>query len=388
MNILHVTRAHDTESKYGIHKSLFPIVKALRNRGHSVEVLDQGLASRIALRPWESWLVKSYCAWMRTRLGKGAPTAWQVVRERVDVGIRAAKIAARDKVTHVHCHDPLLGYMYDHFRKIYRSSTNWGITEHAYGRFVAIRPGIEIDSRSLNILQKQELQATQKARWVLFPTKSGMDRFFKDVPLQAPLSNCHIVPHAIDIKLIERALAREKLNIKKDEKLLIAAGQLIPMKRFDLLLQAAALLPRTIIPKIIILGEGPEYQTLVKQAAALNLADHVAITSTDHIGEHLSAADVYVSTSATEAFGMANCEALAAGVPSVLTAVDAVPELAGDAALLVTDDPQTIAEAIQSILTSKNVQQQLKTNAAARIALWQSPEAIADKMIKIYDKTC
>lgn len=387
MNILHITRAHGTDPRYGIHKSLFPIVRVLRAKGHDVEVLDQDKADLIALKPWESWLVKSCCAWMRIRLGKGC-LVWQAVQERIDVGIRAAKIAARNNVTHVHCHDPLLGYMYDLFRKIYPSSAIWGISEHAYGRFAAMRYGIEIDARSLNILQNQELQATQKAGFVLFPTTSGMHRFYKEMHLQDPLSSCHIVPHAVDVQLIDGALAREKLTIKKNEKLLIAAGQLIPMKRFDLLLHAVALLPRTIIPKIIILGEGPEYQTLVKLAAALNLTDQLAITVTDHIGDYLSAADVYVSTSATEAFGMANCEALAAGVPSVLTAVDAVPELAGDAALLVADNPQEIAEAIQNILTSEDVQQKLKTNAAARTALWHGPEAIADRMIEIYGKAC
>lgn len=388
MNILHVTRACGTDPRYGIHKSLLPIVRVLRDRGHSVEVLDQDQASLIPLKPWESWLVKQYLELMRIRFGKKGLTAWHVVRERVEVGIRAAQLAARTNVTHVHCHDALLGYMYDFFRKIYRSSSNWGITEHAYGRFVKLRPGIETSRRSLTILQKQELHATLKSRWILFPTKSGMGQFLEDMQLKEPLQGCHVVRHAIAIELIDRGAARKKLNINNDEKLMIAAGGLIPMKRFDLLLQAASLLPRPIMPRIILLGEGPEEQALIKQAAALNLADHVTITATDHIGEYLSAADVYVSTSATESFGMANCEALAAGVPSVLTAVDAVPELAGNAALLVADDPREIAGAIHSILTSEDVQRKLKTNAAARIALWQRPEAIADRMIEIYEKAC
>ena len=388
MNILHITRACGTDPRYGIHKSLLPIVRVLRGKGHDVEVLDLDQARLIALKPWESLLVKSYCAWMRTRLGGEGLAALHFLRERVEVGIRAAKIAAQRNVTHVHCHDPLLGYMYDIFRTIYHSAATWGISEHAYGRFVKLRLGVETSERALKILQKQELKATKKAGWVLFPTKSGMDQFLVDMQLKGPLSSFHVIPHAIDIQLIDRTAARGKLAIKKNELLLIAAGGLIPMKRFDQLLRALALLPRSIMPRIIILGEGPEEQALIKQAVALNLADHFTITATDHIGEYLSAADVYVSTSATESFGMASCEALVAGVPSVLTAVDAVPGLVGDAALLVHDNPQEISAAIQSILTSEAVRLQLKAKAAARTALWQGPEVIADRMIEIYEKAC
>ncbi len=388
MHILHVTRTRGSDFRYGLIKSLQPVIDAIRSKGHRVDVLDFDQAQQIPLTRSESLLVKAYLTIIRLRLGCEDSTALHFLRERFEVGVRAARIAARCTATHVHCHDPLLGAIYDFLRKFYHAPANWGMSEHAYGRFVKLRRGITIGERALKILQSMELQATRRARWIIFPTRGGMEQCVADLLLHGPLSTCHVVPHAVPIPSADRTKAREKLGMKQEEKLLIAVGELLPMKRFDVLLDSLALLPCSIMPRVIILGEGPEHQALVQQSHRLNLADQLTITVTDHIGEFFAAADIYVSTSSTEAFGLANCEALASGVPSVLTAVDAVPALAGDAALLVSDAPQEIAGAITSILTSGVVRQTLAARAARLTERWPGPHDIADSMIAIYQASC
>jgi len=386
MNILHVTRSLGKLPRYGLQKSLMPLISGLKEQGHNVELLDNAIVKNMHLRPCESRLIKMYLGYMRGRFGEKGKSAWYVLRERVEIGIRAAKIARQKNITHVHCHDILLGVTYDFFRKWYNATPVWGITEHAYGRFVKLRNGISTSEQSLKVLQKQELKATRKAKWIIFPTNSGMNQFLEDMQINAPSGRWHVIPHTVELKLADRKTAREKLGIASGEKLLVAVGVLLPMKRFDLLLKAVAHVPGELLQRIIILGDGPEQDRLFQLAKTLNLPQQLQIRVTNNIGDYLAAADVYVSTTSTESFGLANCEALYARVPSVLTAVDAVPEIVGDAAILTNDQPEQIAAAIQSILESKELRNKLKSKAKTLTTMWPDRRRLADKMAEIYSQ--
>lgn len=386
MNILHVTRAEGENYKYGIQKSLVPLIEDLRIQGHMVESANQDIIISMQLKSWELWIIKKYLKYMKGKFKEEGINAWFVLRERVEICIRVAKLAKLKKITHVHCHDALFGYMYDFFRKIYNSTPNWGITEHAYGRFIKVRLGVETSGKSLKVLQKQELIATNKAKWIIFPTKSGMNTFLEDMKIAKPSKKWYVVPHVVEVNLTDRELAREKQGIAPNEKLLIAVGSLFPMKRFDLLLNALKHVPQNLLHKVIILGGGPQREHLFLLSKKFKLQQHLQIIETTDISEYLSAADIYVSTSSTESFGIANCEALLAGVPSVCTAVDAVPEVISNAAILVNDDPENIAEAIRKILVSEKLQNKLRSRAANVVKGWWARRQLSNKMIDIYSR--
>lgn len=385
MHILHVVRESGTDYRYGIFKSLVPIVEAMREKGHQVEIIDQPKAAKIKMNRLELWLEKRYLDWLKKRFGKDGELAFYVAYERITVGWRAAKYVAKHAVTHVHCHDALIGYSYRFFSKIYGATQPWGFTAHDFGRFVKLRLGLHTSDDSLIFLKRWEKIAVKKARWIVFPTMIGMHQFQKELQLDARQENWHVVPHSVQVDLTDRDLAREKIGIDSESKLLIAIGRLAPVKRFDLLIQSVSGLPENERPSIIILGEGPEKESLRKQANELGIINF-EIRVTDHIGDYLSAADIYVSTSSTEAFGMANCEAVVAGVPSVCTAVDAVPEVLKDGAILTGDDPQEIAAAIQELLTNKTARAELLKRARAVTATWPTTEQIATKIESIFLK--
>jgi glycosyltransferase involved in cell wall biosynthesis len=382
MNILHVTRETGTDPRYGIRKSLLPVIEDLRRKGHTVEIFDRMKAASVTLGRLEQWIEKAHLNWIKYRFGQEGHSGWAVVFERVFIGWRAAKYAVDKNVSHVYCHDSLLGYYYDLFAKCYGATRRWGFTVHTFGRFVKLRMGIYTSNKSLKYLQKRELKAIRTAKWIVFPTQTGMDQMTKDININLPESRCHVVPHPVKVSLMERSSARKKIGVSKNEHLLIAVGQLIPMKRFDLLLRSIAFIETGKRPHIIILGEGPEKDNLYQLAAKTGITSF-KINATDHIGRYLAAADMYVSTSSTESFGMANCEALIAGVPSVCTKVDAVPELLKDGAMLTGDDPQEIADAIQKLLTDDLFRKELVNKAWAVAAEWPAPEQIANKFENI-----
>ena len=103
---------------------------------------------------------------------------------------------------------------------------------------------------------------------------------------------------------------------------LVFLGRLVPYKGLDVLLHAAAALPAD----VHIIGDGRERPRLEALAAALGLRERV--TFFGHLPDaalpaRLRAADIFVLPSCTQAetFGVAQVEAMAAGLPVVNTAL-------------------------------------------------------------------
>jgi glycosyltransferase involved in cell wall biosynthesis len=78
-------------------------------------------------------------------------------------------------------------------------------------------------------------------------------------------------------------------------------------------------------------------------------------------------ASVFVFPSLYEGFGLPPLEAMASGTPVVTSNVSSLPEVAGNAALLVDPlDPEAIADGIQRVLTDERLRQQLHERGIAR----------------------
>jgi glycosyltransferase involved in cell wall biosynthesis len=119
-------------------------------------------------------------------------------------------------------------------------------------------------------------------------------------------------------------------------------GRLAPQKGVDVLIEAAKRLPD--VPFSVI-GQGP----LRDLAAPPNVR---WLGTVEDVAPYLARADVVAIPSRWEGFGLAAVEAMAAGAPVVASAVDALPHVLGDAALLVPPaDPIALAEALARALS-------------------------------------
>jgi glycosyltransferase involved in cell wall biosynthesis len=87
--------------------------------------------------------------------------------------------------------------------------------------------------------------------------------------------------------------------------------------------------------------------------------------------EHLRQADLFVQPSiASEMFGMAVAEAMAAGLPVVATRVCGLPEVVadGETGLLISpDDPKALADAIIHLLKDSNLSERMGQAGRARV---------------------
>ena len=95
-------------------------------------------------------------------------------------------------------------------------------------------------------------------------------------------------------------------------------------------------------------------------------------------------AGVFVFPSLYEGFGLPPLEAMASGTPVVTSNVSSLPEVAGDAAVLVDPyDPHAIAEGIYQVLTDEQLRRDLRRKGVARAGMF-SWEQSARRVRQIY----
>jgi glycosyltransferase involved in cell wall biosynthesis len=128
-----------------------------------------------------------------------------------------------------------------------------------------------------------------------------------------------------------RRQCRREFGVPEDAFVLVAAGRLAPSKRFDL---ATELLHRLselgVVAHLVLVGRGPEGDRLEALAAELGVTERVHRTGQllgDDLARAFAAADVLVSTSDYEGFGLTLIEAMASGLPVVAMAVGGVTDI-------------------------------------------------------------
>ena len=170
-----------------------------------------------------------------------------------------------------------------------------------------------------------------------------------------------------------------------DRPVVLAVGRLAPQKNYDVLLDAAiAWRTRSARPAVVIAGDGPERARLQRVIDAHGL-DAQLLGHRDDVPDLLAAADVYVLTSTWEARALVVQEAMRAGVPVVATAVGGVPELAGDAAVLVPPaDPAAVAGAVAELLDHDDRRGELIRRGRQRALSWPDEDDTARALADVY----
>jgi len=144
-------------------------------------------------------------------------------------------------------------------------------------------------------------------------------------------SKIYVVPNGIDTHIFSRSNVpkhqqenfKEKFRIKNDKFILLFAGRIEKRKRIDLLLYALKLIIREIGDHVILLIVGPDHgekTELLKTAEQLRLERNIIFTGPLETKDLLAAyavADVFISLSAQEAFGLSVIEAMSMEVPVV-----------------------------------------------------------------------
>lgn len=206
---------------------------------------------------------------------------------------------------------------------------------------------------------------------VLTPSKStaedvarfyGVENKIRITPLGYDKSRFH--PRSLD----DIRLFKERLQLSD---YLLYVGNMFPHKNLERLLEAYAQ-RKSDLPNLVICGKKDLrfYSALANKAEALNLSKNVRFIdfiSDTELPLLYAGAHALVFVSLYEGFGLPALEAMASGIPVILSNTGSLPEVGGDCALYV--DPEhidAITDAMVKITESQSLRESLVSCGISR----------------------
>jgi N-acetyl-alpha-D-glucosaminyl L-malate synthase BshA len=160
---------------------------------------------------------------------------------------------------------------------------------------------------------------------------------------------------------------REELGLGGDEVVLLHSSNLRPVKRIDLLLEAAARIKTKLGFKLVILA-GESFNPFICEMRRLGLESRLIVCDKiNDIEDYLQIADIGLFTSEMESFCLSILELMNFSCPSIATRVGGIPEVIDEATgvLVPPGDAQAIAEAAEELIGNRD--RRLEMGEAARL---------------------
>ena len=212
-----------------------------------------------------------------------------------------------------------------------------------------------------------------------------------------PEQRIDVIYNAIDDRLgeepspedIERVRDRYQLNAPY----VLYAGNIKPHKNLERLIEAFHMLrqdPDLAHVKLLIIGdEISKYATLRRAVHRYKLHKYVrffGFVPDKTLAVLYRLARVFVFPSLYEGFGFPPLEAMASGTPVITSNVSSLPEVVGDAALLIDPlDPVAIADAMRRVLMDSDLREDLRRRGLLRVKEF-SWERSVRRVREIYDE--
>jgi len=204
--------------------------------------------------------------------------------------------------------------------------------------------------------------------------------------LGAPPSRVHVLRNGVDTeRFTPQADARQALGVA-GEPLILSVGNLLPVKRHGLVIEALALVRQTHPgAALAIVGGGPLHAELTAQAAALGLANAVRLVGPVPqavLARWYAAADLLVLASSREGWPNVLLEAMACGTPVLASGVGGVPEIVTSpsvGAFGTFNTPIELAEAL-----SKALAQPFDREATRRHALGMGWGEVSEGQVQLF----
>lgn len=168
-----------------------------------------------------------------------------------------------------------------------------------------------------------------------------------------PRERLRIVYNGIDTDIFHPPRNTTRL----ENKLLTVTSGNIAVKGLNYLLEAMAVLRQQFPVELTVIGKGADTPAIHKLVSSLGIEDYVKFVgevSTEELAEQYRTATVVVVPSTYEGFGLPAAEAMACAAPVVATTAGALPEVVGDAGLLVPPaDVRGLVNAISALLNDR-----------------------------------
>jgi glycosyltransferase involved in cell wall biosynthesis len=208
------------------------------------------------------------------------------------------------------------------------------------------------------------LRASRAVIVISESTRRDLLRFYDVAP-----EKIHVVLSGYDA---ERFVPADPAPAPDGEPYLLYVGNVMPHKNLARLVEAFALVARQLPVRLVLRGWGrPRHvQVLRERIGALGLKARVdwrPYAADDELLALYRGARALVLPSLHEGFGLTALEAMACGTPVVAAGVSSIPEVVGDAGVLVDPlDPASIAAGLCRILTEDGLGKDLRERGLER----------------------
>jgi len=203
-------------------------------------------------------------------------------------------------------------------------------------------------------------------------------------------SRIRMIPNGVRFTPPQRVTLREELRLRPDDRLVVAVGNLYPVKGHVNLIDAFGLIAsRHPNLHIAISGRGALADSLMARARAYELQHRVHLLGLrSDVSGVLAAADIFALPSLSEGMPLALLEAMFARCPIVASDVGDVSvalENGRDGVLVPPGDPLSLAEAIDRLLTHPAEAHALGERAARRANAEYDLSRMVDRYVGVYE---
>lgn len=209
-----------------------------------------------------------------------------------------------------------------------------------------------------------EIPATQKSQGLLAVSSTTRAEFIQNYKVNP--ERIALARHGIDTDFFrptrDEAYLRKELGLKEDEPVILFAGFITPRKGLEYLARALPLIrPR---PALLLVGQwrSKAYRRQVLSLFGTLKARVVeaGFVPDEDLPSYYSLADVYVSPSLLEGFGLPLAEALACGTPVVTTVAGSAAEVTGPGGILALPrHSASLAHAISRLLQNPDLREEM-----------------------------
>lgn len=228
--------------------------------------------------------------------------------------------------------------------------------------------------------------AARRAKRIITVSQASKDDIQRY--LGAPASKIDVIYNGLDARYLappdETAIANVRERFLLNAPFVLYAGNIKPHKNVERLIEAFALLRQDGHQdlKLLIIGdEVSKYPGLRRLVHRHHLHTHVrflGFVPDATLAALYRLASLFVFPSLFEGFGFPPLEAMASGTPVITSNVSSLPEVVGDAAVLVDPlDPRAIADAMARVLGDTTLRRELiaRGHARARTFTWADAAA-------------
>ena len=193
---------------------------------------------------------------------------------------------------------------------------------------------------------------------------------------------------------IKRKNFRNSIGVAEDEILFSGMGIYISRKGFDVLIKAFAEVKKffgeKIKIKLALIGSGEERENYLKLADSLGIKIIMPNGFVKDVRDWLWASDIFVMPSREEGFSIALLEALASGLPVIVSDIEPFTEIISpeknNGLVAENENPESFAGKMIEILKMKESGRKILTlNSLKMIKENFTPEFAAEKTFKIYN---